>query len=157
MLDAACDMEVFAPPEVVFAVLWDVARYPEFMTDIVETEVAEPETDSEDGAGSGPTQVVTLETQFVRTRRYTVRMEARPPLRVTWQLQAGDGLSHNEGSWELVPHHDGRSCLLIYRLRVGFSVPVPAAVARRMIDFNLPTLLRQVKARAEHRYWQIQT
>ena len=38
---------------------------------------------------------------------------------------------------------------LTYRLELDTTIAVPDAIARRLIDFNLPTALRQFKARIE--------
>lgn len=145
MIQARCDMEVHAPAEIVFSIVWDVARYPDFMTDVVDTRVEAIE-------GESWAQHAEFDTNFVRARRYTVRMRAEPPTRVQWTMVSGEGISANDGTWDIAAFDDGRSCTLGYAVKMAFDAPVPDAIARRIIEFNLPMLLRQVKARAEARW-----
>lgn len=141
MLDAVSEIDVNAPADFVFRVLWDVARYPEFLTDVVETVVC-PDAD-------GHVQVANFEVQLVRIRRYSLRMVAESAVRIHWTLVTGDSLSQNEGGWDVTPHQDGRSCTIVYRLGIAFTVPVPDVIVRKMIAHNLPMMLRQFKVRAE--------
>jgi ribosome-associated toxin RatA of RatAB toxin-antitoxin module len=141
VLDAGSDIEVHAPADAVFAVIWDVKRYPEFLTDVVETSVRE--------IGEPGVQDADFEVQLVRIRRYTLRMVADPPRGVQWTLLEGESLRENVGSWQVLPHTDGHTCLVSYRIRVDFNLPVPDVIVRKIVEHNLPMMLRQFKARIE--------
>lgn len=141
VLDARSDIEVQAPADAIFAVLWDVRRYPEFLTDVVETAVH--------STGRPGEQEAAFDVQLVRIRHYTLRMVADPPRGLTWTLVHGESLRCNEGSWEIEPLDDGRTCRLVYSIRVDFALPVPDVIVRKIIERNLPMMLRQFKARIE--------
>lgn len=120
--------------------LWDVQRYPEFLTDVIDT-VVEP-------GGDAHSQIVTFEVRVFRTRKFRLHLAGDGHAALQWTLVDGTHLRQNEGEWlieELAPG----LLRLHYRLCIDIDVAVPAAIARRMIDFNLPTALRQVKARVE--------
>ena len=146
MAHTRCEIEVHAQPELIWSVLWDVERYPEFVSDCVDSEVVGPEED----AGKGPAQRVNMRVQLIRPLAYSAVMKGQPPTSVTWEADQTDGyLDHHSGGWTITPMGDFRTCKLVYELNVGFQLPIPDAVIRRFADLNLPTMLRQFKARAE--------
>lgn len=134
------EIDIDAPAEVVFGVLWDVARYPEFVSDVVDA-IVEPGADPH-------TLRATMEVQLLRVRRYTVDMVAEPPWAIRWTLERGDSLVRNDGAWLLSPNDDG-GVHVRYELGIEFALAVPDAVVRKMVDFHLPVMLKQFKARAE--------
>ncbi len=146
MVDATCEIEVHAPAGVIYAVIWDVGRYPEFLSDVIDAQVhATPNANVQEAA---------YRVQLFREVAYRVRMVGDRPARVSWQRIAGDDtgdgyLQRNDGAWRIEPTDDGRSCRLHYELTIEFGLPLPDAMVSRLVDFNLPTLLRQMKARAE--------
>ncbi len=145
MADTRCTIEVHAQPAVVWAVLWDVERYPEFLSDTVDTVVR-----GATSADGEQRQEVDFRVQLIRPLRYTAELLGRPPTRIEWHAtESADYLREHRGSWAVEPTPDGRSCALTYELAVSFELPIPDAVIRRFADLNLPTMLRQVKARAE--------
>ncbi|MFZ4577837.1 MAG: SRPBCC family protein [Myxococcota bacterium] len=141
MFQCRCEIDVAAPPEVVFGVLWDAEHYPDFMTDVIDVEV---HADSEPW-----TQELTQFVTFIRTRHYRVRMHATPHSRIAWKLVEGENLAVNDGAWDLSPLDSGTRCHLTYQLQLDVTVPIPDVILRRLAEFNLPTMLRQVQARAE--------
>lgn len=155
MLEASSEIEVFAPAEVVYAVLWDVARYPDFLSDVADASV-EP-TNAPDGkpGDDARTLEAVLDVVLVRPRRCRVKLLGRPPYRIDWTLLEGELQAVNDGSWLLESHPSGRSCLVRYEVRLQLTVAVPEAIVKKLVAFNLPTLLRQIKARAEHRHRQV--
>jgi len=147
MIQCSAQIEIFAPAEVVFAVLWDVERYPDFLTDIVDTQVnASPEPWVQD---------CTFRVTFIRSRTYCLQMRGQPGRRLAWALLSGENMLTNEGQWQIRPAADARSCQVNYELHLDLAVFLAEAVQKKLIDFNLPTMMRQVKARSEYRYRQL--
>lgn len=144
MVEATSDIDIDAPADVVFAVLWDAARYPDFMTDMVDASV-QP-------GGSETEQIVVNRVQFIRSRTYSIRMRAESPLHISWALIEGENMNINEGFWRIDPVTEGTGCHLTYLLRIDLAIKLPQAIASRLASFNMPTMMRQVKARAEHQY-----
>ncbi|GEM_PF-2748213 len=146
MATTTCEIEVHAPPEVIWAVVWDVERYPEFISDCVDAGV-EPMENHDEGARQ---QRIEMRVQLIRPLAYTALMTGQPPLHVRWKATSTGGyLTSHRGSWDIDPSTDRRTCTVRYMLEVHFQLPIPDAVIRRFADLNLPTMMRQVKARSE--------
>ena len=147
MATTECEIEIHAQPELIWGVLWDVERYPEFISDCVDAAVTPiPPSDGQQ------LQRVQMRVQLIRPLAYSAVMTGTPPTSISWEADEADGyLQQHLGAWEIVPSADFRTCLVRYRLTVAFELPIPDAVIRRFADLNLPTMLRQVKARAENK------
>ena len=146
MATTTCEIEVHAPPELIWSVLWDVERYPEFISDCVDAAVEPLPALAQDHR-----QRIDMHVQLIRPLNYQAEMTGQPPLSVLWEADATGGyLQEHRGSWRIAPSADLRTCTLSYELSVAFELPIPDAVIRRFADLNLPTMLRQVKARAEN-------
>ena len=142
MAETTCDIIIHAPPEIVYTVLWDASRYPEFISDVIEADVSPNATST--------AQTIHFHLQLIRTLSYSVQMQGTPVHRIDWTLAGtSEFLQEHSGSWKVEPSADRRTCRLEYFLNIHFSIAIPDAVIRRLIDFNMPTMLRQIKARAE--------
>ena len=146
MAETRAEIEIHADPGVIYNTLWDVERYPAFLTDVIDAKLE-----------AGHSQHLHRTQQHVRQHMRLVRavqlsfeMDGDPTSFIQWRLTDGaDYLRRHEGSWTIEPRLDGRTCLVIYRVEFDFLAAVPEAVVRRLLDFGVPTMLRQVKARAE--------
>jgi ribosome-associated toxin RatA of RatAB toxin-antitoxin module len=145
MATTTCQIEVHAQPELLWSVLWDVERYPEFISDCVDASArALP---SEPGLMQ---QRVDMRVQLIRPLHYSAVMTGERPTSLAWAADdTGGYLQQHSGGWTIEASTDRRTCMLAYELTVAFSLSIPDAVIRRFADLNLPTMLRQVKARAE--------
>ena len=132
-------IEVNAPHELAFAVLWDVERYPEFLSDVVDV-VTEP-------GGSATEQTVHYVVRSPRKLAYSLRMQAQAPDRIDWTLVDSDFQRQNRGSWMFTQAPDG--ALLTLDIQMEFKMPVPDVIMKKLVEFNLPILMRQVRARIE--------
>lgn len=145
MADTTCAIQIHCQPELLWSILWDVERYPEFLTETVDCRVQRS-----DGTPGRQQQQADFRVQLIRPLQYTADMIGEPPTRIEWQAVGVSGaLLRHAGSWTIEPDPDRRTCTLSYELDVAFALPIPDAVIRRFADLNLPTMLRQVKARAE--------
>ncbi len=142
MIETRAEIEVSAAVATAWATIWDVARYPEFLSDVIAVNVAPTQSAHELDA--------LFEMRIFRTRSFRLRLNGEPPHRVSWTLVDGQHLRANQGEWLLQPVAGDR-VQMAYRLQLDTAVPVPDAIARRLIEFNLPTALRQFKARIETR------
>lgn len=142
MPETTNQIEIHAPPGVVFATIWDAGRYPEFLTDVIDV-----------ASSSGPTprhQRAKLQLRVVREVEIELALEGEPNSLVTWRLQSGGGwLDRYDAAFTLSASESGRDVTLGLHLDVAFAAAVPDAVVRRLFDFSVPTMLRQIKARAE--------
>ncbi len=145
-MPAASSKEVVvdAPIDVLWGVVADYARYPEFVPGLHAIHVrpvgAEKHVEYELDIG-------------VKRVRYTLRMAEEPPRRLSWTLVSGDLMKVSNGSWDLTP--EGARTRARYTVEVQVSKPplVPQAVVDRIADelnrISLPRNLAAFKARAE--------
>ena len=129
---------VHATPAQAMAVLWDHARYAEFLPHAKSSKVLEQHGDTavlEQIGGSGPITV-----GFV-TRRH------REAHRITWSLVRGDSVKRNDGYWEVQPAPGG--ALVAYHVHAETKGMVPQRVASFLQRQALPDQCDAVKARIE--------
>ena len=135
-------IEVFAPPGVVYATIWDASRYPEFLTDVIDANASQSATAS--------MQTVRLLARLVREVEITLSLQGDAPSLVTWRLiDGGNWLARYDVEWWIESAADHRSVVLSTQLDIEFCAAVPVAVVQRLFDFSVPTMLRQIRARAE--------
>ena len=139
MFELTTAIEVNAPQELAFAVLWDVSRYPEFLSDVVDVSVEPGETAAE--------QIVHYVVRAPRRLEYTLNMRAVAPERIDWSLVESDLQRDNRGSWVFSHVPDG--ALLTLEIQMEFRMPVPDVIMKKLVEFNLPVMMRQVRARIE--------
>jgi coenzyme Q-binding protein COQ10 len=138
------EITIGVPPEKLFDVIADYARYPEFV----------PSVKSCRPRRSGGTVDVEFELDLgVKTIRYTLRHEEDRPRSVSWSLLASDWMKVSNGSWELIP--DGGTTRARYTVEIQVTKPalIPQALVDRVTDqltrVQLPRTLEAFKARAE--------
>lgn len=139
MFELSTAIEVSAPQELAFAVLWDVVRYPEFLSDVIDVSV-EPDNPTTE-------MVAHYVVRSPRRLEYALRMLAEAPNRITWTLETSDFQRQNRGSWLFSATPDG--ALLTLEIQMEFRTPVPDVIMKKLVEFNLPVLMRQVRARIE--------
>lgn len=131
-------LRIDAPLEVIWAVLIDFERYPEWARDVKETAVLE-----RDGEGR-PTEVHFRAAAMGRSTSYTLRYDwADAPHRLPWELVDGDIMRVLDGSYEFA-ENDG-STDVTYHLRVELAVPLPGFVKRRAEARIVGTALRELR------------
>jgi ribosome-associated toxin RatA of RatAB toxin-antitoxin module len=140
------EITIAVPPEKLFDVIADYARYPEFV----------PSVKSCRPRRTGSTVEVDFELDLgVKTIRYTLRHVEERPRRVSWSLVASDWMRVSNGSWDLVPA--GAQTRARYTVEIQIAKPplVPQALVDRVTDqltrVQLPRTLDAFKARAEER------
>jgi uncharacterized membrane protein len=132
------------PPEMVFDVVLDVTRYPEWATDIKSVEVLRSDLDGRVGL------VAYRAAAMGRSTNYELRYYyGSNPLRVSWRLAEGDVVSRMDGEYLFEPADDGSLTKVTYHLSVDMRVPLPGFVKRRAEARIVHTALGELKARAE--------
>ena len=143
----AQELVIAVPPEALFDVIVDYARYPEFVPGIKACEVR---------SVRGEKHVeYELDLGLRRVRYVLKHLEARPS-KVTWSLVSGDTMKVSTGSWDLAPEAAGKT-LARYAVDVQLAkIPlVPQLLIDKMTDemtrVQLPKTLEAFKKRAEQR------
>ncbi len=142
MPETQSQIEIHAPAGIAYATVWDASRYPEFLTDVIDVTAA-----------AGPTashQNARLQLRVVREVEVEIALEGEPNSLVTWRLKEGGGwLERYDAAFTIESVDGSREVVLRLHLDIDFAGAVPEAVVRRLFDFSVPTMLRQIKARAE--------
>lgn len=141
MPQASRSVVVNVKPEQLMSVIGDYEKYPEFLPEVKKIAVKKI---------SDTVTEVTYEIDVIKRLTYTLRLEQKSPLLVSWSFVKGDFFKKNEGSWVLKPEGEGKT-QATYNLEVGFGglIPVPAAITDRLTAQSLPGLLDNFKKRAE--------
>lgn len=135
-------MRIDAPLEVIWGVLTDFERYPEWARDLKEASVLERD---EEGRA---TAVRFRAAAMGRSTSYVLRYDWRDaPGRLPWELVEGDIMRVLDGAYEF-REHDG-STDITYHLRVELAVPLPAFVKRRAEARIVGTALRELRDHVE--------
>jgi coenzyme Q-binding protein COQ10 len=139
MAKAEKSIVIAAPPEKVFAVVQDFAKYPEFLPEVKKAEV-------KPGAG-GTTEVTYTIDIKARTITYTLRHAAKPPGELSWTFVRGEMMKGNDGAWLLKPVAEGTEAT--YRIDLKLGALVPGFIEKMLAEQNLPGLLQNFKKRIE--------
>jgi coenzyme Q-binding protein COQ10 len=142
MAKAERSVVIEAPPEKVFAVIEDYAKYPEFLPEVKKVQVA---------PGSGDAKEVTYTVDIkAKLITYTLKHTARPPGELSWTMVRGEMMKGNDGAWVLRPVPAGTEATYKIDLRLGALVP--SLVERMLAEQQLPGLLENFKKRIESLY-----
>jgi hypothetical protein len=135
---------IAAPPEVVWGVVIDVGRYPEWTKDVKLATVLQRD-DLE-----RPLEVEFRAAAIGRSAHYTLFYDwSGFPNRVSWKLVRGDILSAVDGSYEFTPSTTlPGETEVVYDLAIELKVPMPGFVKRRA-EVRILNTLKELKARAE--------
>lgn len=135
-------MRIEAPLEVIWGVLTDFERYPDWARDLKAASVLE--RDDEGRA----TAVQFRAAAMGRSTNYTLRYEwGDAPNRLPWELVDGDIMRVLDGAYEFQEHD--ASTDITYHLRVELAVPLPGFVKRRAEARIVGTALRELRDHVE--------
>jgi ribosome-associated toxin RatA of RatAB toxin-antitoxin module len=143
---ASQEILIATTPEVLFDVIVDYDRYPEFVPSVKACRTTR----------SGSDALVEYEVDLgLKKIRYTLRHREERPRHVSWSLESGEWMKVSNGSWHLEP--EGSHTKARYTVEVQITKPplVPQSVVDRLTDeltrVQLPRTLAAFKARAEAR------
>lgn len=136
---------IWYAPEEMFALVTDVAHYPDFLPWCDRARVLEQDSD-------GMTAEVGIAMAGLR-QSFTTRNTHEPGRRVRMQLVKGP-FSHLEGDWHFHPVGDGqqRACRVELDLRYGFGSAALAALVGPVFDRIAGSLVDAFIQRAEQVY-----
>jgi ribosome-associated toxin RatA of RatAB toxin-antitoxin module len=136
-------MVVSGTPERCLAVVTDVERYPEWVSDLKAVEVLERD---EEGRAS---VVAFRAAAFGRSTSYTLQYDySGLPDEIAWAQKQGDLTSRLDGSYHFAATADGET-EVTYKLTVDLRVPIPGFVKRRAEGHILHAAVRDLKSRVE--------
>jgi len=140
MAGASREITMDARPETVFRVVTDYEAYPEFIEEIVESEILSRSERS-------------VECRFLaevakKRFQYTLHLEHTPFEKTRWHLIAGD-FKQNTGGWDFVPLDDSVRTHVKYTVEIDLGMFIPKFIVNTLVGANMPKMLEAVKKRAE--------
>jgi coenzyme Q-binding protein COQ10 len=139
MAQASKSIVINVPPDKLFDVITDYAKYPEFLPEVKKVTV-----DSGQGLVKDVTYTVDIKA---KTINYTLRHGGERPKKVTWTMTKGEMMKGNDGSWSLKEVPGGTEAT--YSIDLKLSSLVPGFIEKALAEQSLPSLLANFKARAE--------
>jgi len=128
-----------APIQVVYDIIVDYEKYPEFLSEIDKVKVL---------ARNGSVVDAEYTASMVKTVSYSLRLTGTPPTSVRWSLLKASFMKSNDGGWTLKDLGDGRT-QATYGLEVRVSRLVPGKLVDKLTVTTLPATLDAFKKRAE--------
>ena len=139
MSGATRSIEIEAPINLLYDVIVDYEKYPEFLADMEKVTVVRQE---------GETVEAAFLLNLIKRISYTLELVGERPHKVRWSLVKSKLFQHNDGGWDLEEIGENRT-RAAYTIDVGFGLAVPKAISNRLIGSSLPTTLESFKKRAE--------
>ncbi len=147
MATATKSVTVNVPPEKLFEVITDYAKYAEFLPEVKSVKV-----DGGQGSIKEVTYTVDIKAKVIT---YTLKHTSEKPIKVTWTMIKGEMMKGNDGSWTLKPSANGGT-EATYTIDLKLSSLVPGFIEKALAEQGLPGLLANFKARAEKLHGQNQ-
>ena len=140
MAEISMKIAVDAPVEIMWSVVTDIERYPEFVKEVKEVRI-------DSRAGSVITATYTVE--LIKTVRYTLELDMSDWCKkVVWKMTTGDLMSKNDGGWEFEKRGEKR-CEATYSADIIFGSLIPGSITNMLTEINLPRMVESFKKRAE--------
>jgi ribosome-associated toxin RatA of RatAB toxin-antitoxin module len=133
-------IEINVPPDALFDIIVDYARYPEFLSDMASVKVV-----SRDGAVAQ----VEFDLKLMTRVSYVLKMVEERPNKVTWSLVSSGLMKSSDGGW-LLEDLGGRT-RATYSVDVAPKGFVPGPIVNALTGRTLPATLEAFKKRAESR------
>lgn len=128
------------PSKKVFQAVTDYSHYSDFLSDVKRVSIIDSSQENK--------KLVEFEINVVKTFRYQVLLTEEPYHRVSWKFHTGDLFKENTGIWTFKDREDGK-CDVEYSLEAKFGMFVPGMIEKKLIEVNLPTMMKAFKERAE--------
>jgi len=139
MPEAERSIEVDVKPKVLYDIISDFERYPEFIPEMKKVKILEK---------SKNRIVAEYEVSMIKTIRYTLVLDLKPNKEVSWSLKEKGFFKVNDGKWTLESLDKGKRTKATYWLRLDMGF-VPGKIMKMLLEVNFPKMLTQFKNRAE--------
>jgi uncharacterized protein YndB with AHSA1/START domain len=133
---------IAAPPEVVWQIVLDIERYPEWAHDVKDAVITR-----RDDQGR-PAEVEFRSSALGRSTHYTLAYDyTGAPQVLSWRMVKGDIQRSIDGAYHFSASDDGGTDVR-YDLTIELVVPLPGFVKRRA-EVRILNTVKELKARAE--------
>lgn len=138
MPGATTSILIDVPPKVIYEVVYDFEKYPEFLPDVKDVAIEK----------KGKHLMATFEISVIKKIRYTLTFSTVPAKKIEWSFVKGDLFKDNRGSWQFEEIKKGQT-KATYHVEVDFGLLVPSMITNKLVGSNLPTMMKRFKERAE--------
>lgn len=138
MPGATTSIIIDVPPKVIYDVVLDFEKYPEFLPDVKNVDVEK----------KGKQLFATFEISVIKKIKYTLHFTTEPAKKVVWTFAQGGFFKDNHGYWQFEEIKKGQT-RATYHVEVDFGFMVPSMITNKLVGSNLPTMLKRFKERAE--------
>lgn len=132
------EVEVDAPAEVFFDLVWDFEHYPDFVSGVGACKIL--------ARDQRTAQVETTAKLMGIPFRYILAVE-RDTNVIRWHRVSG-AFARAEGSWTLLGH-DGKRARFRYENAVDPGMPAPGFIVKFVMESALPKLMKEFRDEAE--------
>ena len=139
MPGASSSVIIEVPAKVIYEVVTDFVKYPEFLPETKEVDIIKKNTKS--------AQVEYI-IKVIKRISYTLNYQLTPNKKVVWTFVEGNTFKDCHGSWEFEELEKGVTDAT-YTVDVSFGLFVPKKITEMLVGKNLPNLMRAFKDRAE--------
>lgn len=137
-MKATQPIEILAPRSIVYDVISDFRRYPEFLSHVTKVTVEEAHR----GA-----QRVGISVSFMQEVQFVIEATLDQPNGLSWTYVEGD-LRDNCGRWE-IDEVTPQLTMATFSCAVDFHAAIPCDVSQTLVQFAMPQMLKHFKGRAE--------
>lgn len=138
MPGATTSILIHVPPKVIYEVVFDFEKYPEFLPDVKSVGIEK----------KGKQVTADFEISVIKRIHYTLAFLAVPHKKIAWDFVKGDLFKANKGHWEFEEVKKGQT-KATYHIEVDFGFLVPSMITNKLVGSNLPTMMKRFKERAE--------
>lgn len=139
MTRASRSIVIDVEPEVLYDIIVDFRKYPEFVKEVTKVRI-----DSE----SENQWTATFFISMIKKLDYSLVLIGERPLSVTWSLAKKGFMKKNDGAWALKDLGDGKT-EATYSAEIDLGLLAPKSIVNMLMSSNFPTMLSAFKKRAE--------
>ena len=130
------------PAKIIYDVVCDFEKYPNFLPESRQVSVLEKNAKS---------IIAEFEIKVIKTLVYTLKFHLSPHKKITWSFIEGNLFKDNKGTWSF--KEVNKECTeATYEVDIELGILVPGAITRMLVGSNLPQMLAAFKKRAEGLY-----
>ena len=113
-----------------YKIIEDYEKYPEFLQEVKACKVLKTE---------GSRKLAEYKISVLKSFTYQLWMTESAPNKISWTFAGGDIFKTSTGSWTL--SDQGGKCVALYEVDATFSLFVPGAIAKTLLNVNLPAMM----------------
>ena len=136
-------VEIFnCTPEQFFSIIVDYEKYSEFLRDTKRVQLIQSE---------GNEKIVEFQVALMFKKfTYQLKLVEKPNQELSWSLHSGELFNVSNGKWILEPVDQGTQAR--YEIEVDFKIPIPGGVLKKLINVNLPNMMKEYHRRVAALY-----